>query len=119
MATASNKTNKHTVYLPADFVHTLQERALASGQSSYGAVQAFLRRAISTAIDEWKRRNAPSAASGSPQLKPQTALVEVPAEERAFYEQLIRYLSTEGNSSEQEWKQGLRRAVQAWKTGRR
>ena len=107
---------KHTVYLPADFVRRLQERSLAENRSSYGAVQAFLRRAVSVAMDDWKRREAANgaSASASAQLAPATALVEVPAAESAFYEQLVRYLASEGPPDVQEWKRGLRRAVVAW-----
>jgi hypothetical protein len=108
--------SKHTVYLPVDFVRELQRRALegAAGGSSYGAVQAFLRRAVKNAIAEYHRqsgRTAPLLARGT--------WVEVPAAEAAFFEQLTRYLAAPASPSEQEWKEALRRAVAAWGEGRK
>ena len=102
---------KHTVYLPADFVRQLQQGAIGEKRSSYGAVQSFLRQAVRAAIADWTRRRA---APGAPVPPPGVALIEVPAADARFYEQMIRYMSHPGTLSEQAWKQGLRRAVAAW-----
>jgi hypothetical protein len=105
---------KHTVYLPADFVRQLQQGAIGERRSSYGAVQSFLRQAVRAAMADWTRKRF---APGVPAPPPAGALIEVPAADVRFYEHLVRYMAHQGTDSEQAWKQGLRRAVAAWREG--
>lgn len=103
---------KHTAYLPADFVRALQKHHLEQSSSSYGAVQAFLRWAVSKAIEEWSKtqENTGSIPIDYPDG---IAWVEVPAREAQVYECLVKYLERPaGSAQEREWKLAVKRVAQ-------
>ena len=102
---------KHTVYLPADFVRELQRQSLERSPSSYGVVQAFLRKAVTQAIHEWAKRQE-KAGGISPEFLTGMAWVRVPAKEAQIYEKLVRYLEAPAATPEErEWKQAVKRVA--------
>jgi|SRR5215471_12803760 len=112
MARSPASPSKHTVYLPADVVKELQERAIVETGSSYGAVQSFLRRAVRKAIADFR---GGEKGAGKP-----TISLEVRAAHADLLEKLDRYLDAPAASdAEQETKRSITRIVNAWAAEKR
>ena len=112
MARSPAARSKHTVYLPAEVVRELQERAIVETGSSYGSVQSFIRRAIRKAVAEFK---GGEKGSGRP-----TVSIEVRPNHAELLEKLDRYLDAPAASdAEAEAKRSIARMVNAWAAEKR
>ena len=106
---------KHNVSLPADFVRELRKRSLDRSASTYGVVQAFLRRAVALGMQDWWNRQETGEGGLPSGYVHSMDWVEVPAKEVRTYENLVRYLETPARSAEErEWKRAVKRVADSY-----